>query len=144
MKTLNQICGAFVITFLLAFVLGFIAFQSAMFRDGMDELGVGPIGLGYFLGGLCVSLLFALMGGRKVPLVFFGVAIVAVGSLGLNQLLAGAYTPDGEMLNISRKLSQMGHVVALVLFWATPGISSLFYAYTRWEKYSILNAKAAQ
>lgn len=145
MKTLNQICGGIVIGSVLAFILGFVAFQSKLFSDGMNELGIGRIGLGYFLGGFLVSVMFALMGGKKLPLAIFGLAVVAVGSLGLNQLMAGGYAQSGgDIHNFSQTLSALTNSIALVLFWGTPGLSCAFYAFTRWEKYSLPNQPDAQ
>lgn len=144
MKTLNQIGFGIFIGFVLSFTVCFLGFQAKIFSDGMAELGVGQFGLSYFLGGFFVSLMFAFMGGKKLPLAFFGVAVIVVGSLGLNQLMTDGSAPDsGELFNVSQNIDAIAHGFALFMFWGVPGLSCVFYAVTRWEKYAALNKQSA-
>lgn len=119
---------------ILSTIIGMIVFQATIFRMGLEELGVGQIGFSYFVGGFLASLYFALAGGRKLFLLAFPIAVVAVGALGLNQIIADPYAAtSGDMFNIQANLHAMGQAVSNCAFWGVPGIVTAIYAITRWQ-----------
>lgn len=129
-----QVFAGLSLGMILSTILGVIVFQAAMFRMGMEELGIGQIGFSYFVGAFLASLYFALTGGRKVFLLAFPIAVVLVGALGLNQVMADPYAAtSGDMFNIEANLHAMGQVVSNCAFWVGPGIVTAIYAITRWQ-----------
>lgn len=137
-RFLNQVCGGLVVGFLLSFTVAFFAFQLELFRQGMDELGIGLGGFTYFLGGMLVSLYLMSMskGGRRNAkwLFLFPVSVVWVGAIGLTNLMreGGAV---GQQLMMQQNLDAMASLTAQMAFWMTPAGLILTYGFFLYESH---------
>ncbi len=126
MSTFNQIGAGLLAGFGISFVVAFIGFQTELFRQGAESLGVSFFGFSYFFGGLITSvILWALSKGSAKFLGFFGVAIIAVGSIGLGNLMAdsGSSAP----IDVQRNIEGMARAVAQLFFWGIPAVVVILY-----------------
>lgn len=130
MSFFNQIGAGLLAGFGVSFVVAFIGFQTEIFRQGAESLGVSFFGFSYFFGGLVTSvILWALSKGRSSAkfLGFFGVAIIAVGSIGLGNLMAdsGSSAP----IDVQRNIEGMARAVAQLFFWGIPAVVVILYGF---------------
>ncbi|MCF5382130.1 hypothetical protein GIW05_01150 [Pseudomonas syringae] len=137
-RFLNQVCAGLVVGFLFSFTVAYFAFQVELFKQGMDELGIGLGGFTYFLGGMLVSLFLMSLskGGRRNAkwMVFFPVTVVWVGAIGLTNLMreGGAV---GQQLMMQQNLDAMAGLTALMAFWMTPAGLILTYSVFLYESH---------
>lgn len=128
MSTFNQIGAGLLAGFGISFVVGYIVFQAEMFRQGAESIGVSFWGFGYFFGGLLTSLILWAASKRAYHgkwLLFFFVTIVAVGSIGLNNMIADPYATNA--MDLQRNMAAMAQLVAQILFYGVPAALVLFY-----------------
>lgn len=128
MSTFNQIGAGLLAGFSIAFVVGYIVFQAEIIRQGADSIGVSVWGFGYFFGGLLTSLILWAASKRAYHgkwLLLFLVAIVAVGSIGLNNMIADPYATHA--VDLQRYMAAMAQLVAQILFYGVPAALVLFY-----------------
>ena len=126
----NQVCAGFLAGFGIAFVVGYIAFQGELFRQGAESLGVSFFGLSYFFGGFITSVIFWSFSKGRVSakyLGIFGVAVIAVGTIGLGNMVTehGAGTPTNMLINVEG----MARLVSQIFFWAIPAVGVILYGY---------------
>jgi hypothetical protein len=130
MSTFNQIGAGLLVGFGIAFIVGYIVFQAELFRQGAESIGVSYFGFSYFFGGLVVSfILWGLSKGRSSPkyLGFFVIAIIAVGSIGLNNVLA--VSSAGDPLDFQRNIAAIAQLVSQILFWGVPPALVTLYGF---------------
>lgn len=122
----------------LGTIFSFLVFQGYLFSTGMAEIGVGQIGFSYFVSCFVASLFFAFTTKDKLMMTAYPIAVVAVGAIGLNQVVAEPITPGGEMFNIQASFAQMANLAAQLSFWGVPGVVTVAYAVMRWEQTRIV------
>ena len=134
MGIFNKIGSGLLVGFGISFLVAYIIFQFELFRQGAESIGVSFFGFGYFFGGLISSIiLVALSKGRSQAryLVLFFVAIIAVGSIGLNNVIADSNA--GNSLDVQRNMTAISRVVAQVFFWSVPAIMVILYGFALYE-----------
>jgi hypothetical protein len=130
MGAFDQLGAGLLIGFIISFVVAYIAFQAELFRQGAESIGVTFWGFCYFFGGLVISTIFWILSKGKTPgryLSFFGIAIVVVGSIGLNNVLAGA--SSGGQLDMQVNVELMARLLAQIVFWGGPIALVIFYGF---------------
>lgn len=130
MGTFDQIGAGLLVGFVISFVVAYIAFQAELFRQGAESIGVSFWGFFYFFGGLVTSVIFWGLSKGKTParyLGFFFVAIVAVGSIGLNNLMVDSNA--GSQLDLQRNMEAMAALVAQIFFWGVPAAVVILYGF---------------
>lgn len=128
MSFFNQIGTGLLAGFAISFVVAVIGFQIDIFRQGAESLGVSFFGFSYFFGGLVSSvILWALSKGRSSAkfLGLFGVAIIAVGSIGLGNVMADSGSSDP--IDLQRNMEGMARLVAQLFFWGIPAVVVILY-----------------
>ncbi|MFJ3110375.1 hypothetical protein [Pseudomonas putida] len=128
MSTLNQIGAGILAGFGISFVVGYIVFQAEIFRQGAESIGVSFWGFAYFFGGLLTSIILWAASKRAYHgkwLLLFFVTIVAVGSIGLNNMIADPY--ETNAMDLQRNMAAMAQHVAQILFYGVPAALVLFY-----------------
>lgn len=148
MKTIGNIFGGIALGMILAVLIGTVMFQGVLFDRGMETLGIGPIGLTYFLGGFIASLILMFFPGArnyKRFMGFFPITVVMVGAIALSGLMtefAPSYQGSGP--NLQRMVSEMGRMVALLFFWGTPAAMTAFFAGMYWTAKQVPSVKPEQ
>lgn len=137
MGTFNQIGAGLLAGFVISFVVAYVAFQAELFRQGAESIGVSFLGFSYFFGSLLTSFIFWGLSKGKTParyLGFFFVAVVAVGSIGLNNLMADPNI--GSQLDLQRNFEAMAMWVARIFFWGVPAALVILYGFALVEAHS--------
>lgn len=130
MGAFDQLGAGLLIGIIISFVVAYILFQAELFRQGAESLGVTFLGFCYFFGGLVISTIFWGLSKGKTParyLSVFVIAIVAVGSIGLNKVMAGA--SSGGQLDVQETADLMARIFVQIIFWGGPIAVVIFYGF---------------
>lgn len=137
MHTIGKIFVGIWLGMILSFIIGMVLFQGYLFDRGTEVLGIGTVGLTYFLGGFIASLILMFSPGardRKQLIWAYPVTAVVVGSLALTGLMSDiAVQHQGGLFAVEQMLSEVSRMVGLMFFWGTPTVVTGGYAYMYWS-----------
>lgn len=130
MSFINQVGAGLLAGFVISFVVAFIGFQTELFRQGAESIGVSFFGFSYFFGSFITSvILWKLSKGKSSAkyLGFFAVAIIAVGCIGLGNLMADSAS------SFPIDIEGMARVAAQLFFWVIPAVVVIAYGFFLFE-----------
>lgn len=137
MQLIGKIFAGILLGMALSFVIGTVLFQGFLFDRGSEILGIGPVGLTYFLGGFITSLILVSSPGVRDWKRFIGaypIAVVVVGSLALAGFMSdGAVQRQGGLFAVEQMLSEVAKMVGQMFFWGTPTVVTGWFAYLYWS-----------
>lgn len=137
MKAIGNIFAGLSIGLIVSVLLGTVVMQGALFKLGAELLGIGPVGLTYFVGCLIASLILMFFPGareHKKAIVVFAVATVLVGATAW----AGVFQEQGmgasgDLLNAQTYISQLVSGIATLAFWIVPAGVTSYFAFLYWD-----------
>jgi len=137
MKVIGKIFAGISIGLIVSVLLGTVLMQGVLFKLGAELLGVGPLGLTYFVGCLIASLILMFFPGAREHKKAIGVFAVATVLIGFTAW-AGFFQDQGmgasgDLLNAQAYISQLVSGVAKFAFWVVPAGVTGFFAYLYWE-----------
>lgn len=130
MSFINQVGAGVLAGFFISFVVAFICFQTELFRQGAESIGVTFFGFSYFFGSFVTSaILWKLSKGKSSAkyLGFFAVAIIAVGSIGLGNLTADSVS--SAPIDMQKNIDGFARLVAQLSFWVMPAVVVIAYGF---------------
>lgn len=137
MKIIGNIFAGISIGLIVSVLLGTVLMQGVLFKLGAELLGIGPVGLTYFVGCFIASLILMFFPGareHKKVIGVFAVATVLVGAAAW----AGVFQEQGlgasgDLLNAQLQASQLVSGLAQLVFWVVPAGVTGFFAFLYWE-----------
>ena len=118
-------------------LLGTVMLQGVLFKQGAELLGIGRVGLTYFVGCFFASLILMFFPGAREHKKVIGVFVVATVLVGASAW-AGAFQAQGlgasgDLLNAQEYASQLITGLAQLVFWVAPAGVTGFFAFLYWE-----------
>lgn len=140
MKVIGKIFAGISLGMIVSVLLGTVMLQGALFKRGAELLGVGTVGLTYFVGCFFACLILMFFPGAKQykRLVgAFGVAVVIVGVTALTGIFQ-MEAPSGALVNPAAYAGQMVSFLAQLAFWVVPAGVTGFFAYLIWDHQTVV------
>lgn len=149
MKTVRKLLMGIGAGYILAIIFGFVIFQVELFQDGMKSLGIGQLGLIYFVGGLLSSLALmtmALSNPMRFKLIgIYPVVFLIVGSIGLQGMIEDSVgAASGASFQPAQMAAQMAQMVANLAFWLAPLVVTACYAFQIYDGRSAVDNPPAK
>lgn len=129
---MNAIGKIFVGIF-VGWAVGAVLLEGKLFLDGMAKLGIGNLGLFYFLGAFFASIGLLVASGAarswKRLLTLFPLAMVVVAAFGgMHAIEATVGAPQDPTAHIYQSLKGMATLAAYGAFWLLPLIVVITYS----------------
>lgn len=137
MKIISKIFAGITLGMVMSVLLGTVMLQGILFKNGTELLGIGQVGLTYFVGFFIASLILMFLPGARehkkiicaYPLAAVFVAATAWAGFFQMQDLG----PSGDLLNVQLYIGQMVGGVAKLLFWVVPAFVTGAFAFLCWD-----------
>lgn len=125
MNAIGKIFAGIFVGIIAGWVVGAVLLEGKLFLDGMEKLGIGNLGLFYFLGAFFASLGLLIASGAarswKRLLALFPLAMIVVAAFGGMHALEDAVgAPQDQAAIIYQSLKGMATLVAYGAFWLLP------------------------
>lgn len=133
MNAIGKIFGGISVGIFAGWAVGAVLLEGKLFLDGMAKLGIGNLGLFYFLGAFFASMCLLIASGAarswKRLLALFPLAMVVVAAFGgMHAIEATVGSPQDPTAYIDQSLKGMATLVAYGAFWLLPLIVVIAYS----------------
>lgn len=125
MNAIGKIFVGIFVGIFAGWVVGAVLLEGKLFLDGMAKLGIGNLGLFYFLGAFFASIGLLIASGAarswKRLLALFPLAMVVVAAFGgMHAIEATVGAPQDPSAHIYQSLKGMATLAAYGAFWLLP------------------------